>query len=208
MPLQTSQKRRTNTKRMFSGKLFGYQAISNCFQGFAANTVSRVENQLREHPRLSPPSNYILLLLRVAACFRGFRAANNTFLRGYPMPGFAILRNVKDWVLMIAAVGNGLTTLTAIYGLEKSSEVVSYLPPQMDAVRQRRMKEERRILDKTLRTSRVVLTFSSETTYVRGKTSSTWKSTHRWDLWLLKVFHGLSEAISHLCWHNSRKNQC
>ncbi|HEY4760240.1 MAG TPA: hypothetical protein VIH42_06650, partial [Thermoguttaceae bacterium] len=96
------------------GKLFGYQAISNCFQGFAANTVSTVENQLREHPLVSRPRNYILLLLRVVACFRVFRAANNTFLRGYPLPGFALLRNVKDWALMIAAVGNGLTTLTAI----------------------------------------------------------------------------------------------
>jgi len=47
------------------GKLFGYQAISNCFQGFTANTVSMVENQLRKQPRLSRPSNYILLLLRM-----------------------------------------------------------------------------------------------------------------------------------------------
>ena len=52
-------------------KLFGYQAISNCFQGFAASTVATVENQLREHSRVSRPSNYMLLLSRTAACFRG-----------------------------------------------------------------------------------------------------------------------------------------
>lgn len=118
------------------GKLFGYQAISNCFQAFTANTVSTVENQLRKHPRLSRPSNFILLLLRMAACFRSFRAASNTFLRGYPLPGFAILRNVKDWSLMIAAVGNGLTTLTTVNGLEQSSDAAASSPPNMDIVRQ------------------------------------------------------------------------
>ena len=134
------------------GKLFGYQAISNCFQGFAANTVSTVENQLLEHPRLSRPSNYILLVLRMTACFRGFRAANNTFLRGYPLPGFALLRNVKDWVLMIAAIGNGLITLTTLTGLEQPSDDAASSPPNMDIVRKRRMKEERRVLGMMLRT--------------------------------------------------------
>ncbi len=135
------------------GKLFGYQAISNCFQGFTAHTVATIEDHLQEHPRVPRPTNYVLLLLRMVACSRGWRAANNAFLRGYPLPGFALLRNVKDWALMLAAIGNGLTTLTAANGVEQPSDVDdSPSPPDMEAVRQKRIREERRVLDMMLRT--------------------------------------------------------
>jgi len=53
---------------------------------------------------------------------------------------------------MIAGVGNGLTTLTAVNGLEPPTDAAASSPPQMDVVRRRRIKEERRILDMMLRT--------------------------------------------------------
>jgi hypothetical protein len=177
------------------GNLFGYQAISNCFQGFTANTITTVENQLREHRRSSRPSNYILLLLRMAACFRVFRAANNTFSLGYPLAGFALLRNPKDWALMIGAIGNGLTTLTTINGLERPSDAIASSPPEMEVVRQRRIKEERRVLDVMLRDR-------------SGLDDSVRKELHVWeDLFNMEVHAALGslalEGVSWMQGHNA-----
>ena len=54
---------------------------------------------------------------------------------------------------MIAAIGKGLTTLTAINGLEQSSNAAASSPPDMKIVGKRRIKEERRVLDRMLRTA-------------------------------------------------------
>ena len=47
---------------------------------------------------------------------RSFRAADRTFLGGYPLDGYALLRDLKDRAIFFAAVVSGVTDLSSLSG--------------------------------------------------------------------------------------------
>src|SRR5579872_5354695 len=49
--------------------------------------------------------------------FRRFRACEIIYIKGYPLDGYALMRDVKDRAFLIAGVAHNITTLIRVLGL-------------------------------------------------------------------------------------------
>jgi len=66
--------------------------------------------------------HYIMLYITYLSLFRGFRAASILKNCGYPLNGFAALRDLKNRAIHIGAVINGMTDILAIHGVDPTRE--------------------------------------------------------------------------------------
>src|SRR3989442_3174279 len=94
----------------------GYLVLTNSFFSFYVDTLRLADSHRLQKGSALSAQRYGLLLLHRAISFRIFRAAENLFIRGYPLFGYALLRNLKDQAIIFAAVANRMTTYDAVIG--------------------------------------------------------------------------------------------
>jgi hypothetical protein len=127
--------------------------LANSFFIFFLETLALSESTLAEGNG-TPCKCYLPLLFHQATNFKRFRAASNLLLQGYPLFGVALLRDLKDQAILLAGVGNGLTTYPKLWGLE-SNPPPSLPLSEADWQKGQRqmMKEEQHVFDFMLRAS-------------------------------------------------------
>ena len=123
----------------------GHSVLTDSFLGFFVETLTLAGELLREPARAGKRAWYWPLLVEQTANFRTFRAAENLLLRGYPLAGFSLLRDVKDQAIMCAAIAAGITTYPDAHGFKGESAASLGKEAYMTRIRKRRMKEERRV---------------------------------------------------------------
>lgn len=90
--------------------------------------------------------HYAVLYAVYLNLFRGLRAASTLKDNGYPMRGFAALRDQKDRAIHIGAVNNGMTNILAIYGIDQPQEQAGHMgEEEYKKVQKRRSKEQSRV---------------------------------------------------------------
>lgn len=124
----------------------GYRVLTESFHDFYVETLDRAAVGAFHGQLPQTDQTYAWLYLTHVTNFRSLRAAENLLLRGYPLDGYALLRDLKDRALYLGAVVGGLSTIPALNGLRTPD-----LPPKgwtwedYQKVRNSRKKEERRV---------------------------------------------------------------
>jgi hypothetical protein len=101
-------------------KFRGQDALLCSFQSFFIETLVLADRDIKAHgwPRDSP--NYTVALAAFFNLFRRFRACEILYIKGYPLDGYALMRDIKDRALLMAGVAHNITTFERILGLPVS----------------------------------------------------------------------------------------
>ncbi|TAL40292.1 MAG: hypothetical protein EPN97_00135 [Alphaproteobacteria bacterium] len=129
----------------FAETFHGQNVLMDSFQGFFIETINRVYDGIIKNgwPKNCP--HYAPVFLYYITIFRSFRACENLLQHGYPLEGYAMLRNVKDRVIFLAAVAHGITDFSSIHGYESSKN------KDRKEKENKRKIEERRVMGLLLR---------------------------------------------------------
>ncbi len=130
----------------------GHRFLSDSFFDFYIETFQVARNWVNKNGFPDDAPNYSTLIVIYVTIFRNLRAAENLFLLGYPLNGYALLRNVKDQAIFLGAIANGITSLSDILGYYGSTDPKSKMT--LEEFKKRRYdarKEETRVLNIMLR---------------------------------------------------------
>ena len=104
-----------------SDKYHGYVVLADSFFSFYIETLETAESQARKKGAEADP-DYFGILIDYASAFRTFRAAERLLVSGYPLSGYALLRDLKDFALLISGLISGKTTYRKLWGFEDLPE--------------------------------------------------------------------------------------
>lgn len=124
----------------------GYQVATESFLAFFALTLTLADEQRCRDSAMQRMEWYAWLLLSQTVNFRRFRAAENLLFRGYPLAGYALLRDLKDQSLCIGAIINKITTWSRLLGTEGLLPGGTIEKADLPNIKGKRKKEERRVL--------------------------------------------------------------
>lgn len=96
----------------------GYRVLQDSFFDFFIDTLQKAGHFAREHGVPREATYYNITLLSQLTIFRSFRAAENLLLKGYPLDGYALLRDLKDRAIFQAAIMQGVTTFKKLHGYD------------------------------------------------------------------------------------------
>ena len=134
--------------QFFTNRFYGQSVAINSFQSFFVETVKKALRWVSENdwPKDSP--HYSMILLYYVVMFRSFRACENLLLKGYPLDAYALLRDLKDRAIFLAAIAHNITTLPSIHAFAVTKEIPIEEFKKISILRQ---KEERRVLGLMIR---------------------------------------------------------
>jgi hypothetical protein len=125
----------------------GYQKLSDSFQSFLLETIE-VADRLWDRGKGGGDGWYPRLLLGYATVYRSVRAAETLYIRGYPLSGYALLRDLKDRAFVFSAIGRSETTYQKAIGMEQFADK-ELTKDDFEAIRKARIKTEKEIRRKT-----------------------------------------------------------
>jgi hypothetical protein len=132
----------------FINTFHGQNVLINSFQSFFADTIDSAFIWISKHGWPEDRPYYSTILLYYIILFRSFRACENLLLNGYPLDGYALIRDLKDRAIFIAGIAHNITTFPSIYGYEAIKAIKD---DDWKKIKNRRKSEEYRVLNKILR---------------------------------------------------------
>lgn len=129
-------------------RFYGQIVMMDSFFSFFVETVKTAAQFAQENGIPKSCRYYPLQILFCVTMFHSFRAAHNLLLRGYPLDGFALLRDLKDRAMFLGALIHGKTTLLKLNGIMPGQQVTE---KNRSRIRMAVKDEEQRILDEMLR---------------------------------------------------------
>jgi len=93
----------------------GYRVLTDSFFDFYMETLQAANDWISMNGTPSDASSYSSVFLFYVMSFRRLRAAENLFLCGYPMDGYALLRDMKDRAICMGAIMNRLGSFSSLY---------------------------------------------------------------------------------------------
>lgn len=132
----------------FVGTFHGQNVLIDSFQSFYIDTLENALVWVAKHGWPKGSENYAPILLYYVIMFRRFRACENLLLKGYPLDGYALLRDLKDRVILLAGIAHNITTFARISGLG-GAQAPKY--ESREKVKKNRRTEQRRVLGKIIR---------------------------------------------------------
>lgn len=128
----------------------GYGVLQDSFFDFFIETLQRANYFVRKHGIHREASYYNFTFLTQVTNFRSFRAAENLLLKGYPLDGYALLRDLKDRAIFQAAIMKDITTFKKLHGhdiLETAKGNLSSDSDLYKKAKNQQKSQERRILN-------------------------------------------------------------
>lgn len=132
----------------FARTFHGQSVLIDSFQSFYIETIKIAYKWIADHGWPERAENYLPLLLFYVVNFRGFRACENLLIKGYPLNGYSMLRDLKDRAIFIGAIANNITTFPNIYGHFGTKAIND---KEWKKLKNKRKKEEYRVLGKMIR---------------------------------------------------------
>jgi hypothetical protein len=102
----------------FASTFHGQCVLIDSFQSFFIETLNSCFQWVSVNGWPSGCPNFALALVCYATLFRRYRACEILLTKGYPLDGYALMRDLKDRAILLAGVAHNLTTLPRILGLE------------------------------------------------------------------------------------------
>lgn len=128
----------------------GYGVLQDSFFDFFIETLQRANQFGRKHGIPKEAPYYNITFLTQLTNFRNFRAAENLLLKGYPLDGYALLRDLKDRAIFQAAIMKDITTFKKLRGhdiLETAKGNLSSDSDLYKKAKNQQKSQERRILN-------------------------------------------------------------
>ncbi len=129
-------------RRFICTRLRGRLVLMDSFFAFFMETLGAAELCFRQRHAEFRHRWYALVLLNYAILFRRFRAAEALLLHGYPFSGYALLRDIKDQAILLAASASGVSTWGKVTGHDGGE---GQSRPEAE-LKERRKKEEGRVM--------------------------------------------------------------
>lgn len=132
----------------FARTFHGQSVLIDSFQSFYIESIEDALQWVAVHGWPTRCENYAPILVYYVTMFRRFRACENLLLKGYPLDGYALLRDLKDRAVLLAGVAKNMTTLPSLLGYASAGVLTD------DARRKAkkdRKAEERRVVSKFIR---------------------------------------------------------
>lgn len=136
------EKERQN-EEIAEAKFRGFRWLTDSFFDFYLETIKAAEVCCLSKGLPQQLSCYPSVFLKFVVNFWSFRAGDVLYRNGYPLDGYALLRDLKDQAIAFAAIHAGISSYRALEGVapeENASET------DLEKMRQRRMAEERRVM--------------------------------------------------------------
>lgn len=129
----------------------GQFVLMDSFFGFFVETINKAVKfaSLKKWP--PEYSYYPLVLHYYVTIFRSFRAAENLLKSGYPLDGYALLRDLKDRAIFVGALVHGKTSFQKLSGVLENQFVTSITEKEYQRIKKRRKDEECRVLNEMIR---------------------------------------------------------
>ncbi|HUT69758.1 MAG TPA: hypothetical protein VMW89_03700 [Desulfatiglandales bacterium] len=132
----------------FANTFHGQCVLIDSFQGFYVETMRNARDWISANGWPKECEYYPPILVHYVIAFRSFRACENLLLKGYPLDGYALLRDLKDRCISLAGIAQNKTTFPALFGHKgiKCPTVEDW--PQ---IKKQRKNEEHRVLNLMIR---------------------------------------------------------
>ena len=102
--------------KYFANTFHGQCVLIDSFQSFYVETIKKSNYWVSSKGWPQDCENYPLILVYYIIAFRSFRACENLLQKGYPLDGYALLRDLKDRCIFLAGIAHNITTFPAIFG--------------------------------------------------------------------------------------------
>jgi len=162
-----------------------HQLITDCFFSFYMETLHLTAALMRGDGASHLPAGYPSIFLIHVTNLRSLRAADIAFMHGYPLDGVALLRDLKDRALLLAAIAAHTTSLEAWLGPMTTPGHVKLSDGKRDELRKRRIREERGVFDLMLRSK-------------CGLPEEAKRQLKRWEQLFHSEVHGSMLTMAHL----------
>jgi len=94
----------------------GQNALLDSFQSLLIETLTLANSGIVSNGWPRDASNYSTTLAAFSNLFRRFRACEVLYMKGYPLDGYALMRDIKDRALLMAAIARNMATFPEILG--------------------------------------------------------------------------------------------
>ena len=132
----------------FIDNFHGQSVLIDSFQSFYIETLRRTLKWVAENGWPKECETYSAMFLYFVVLFRRFRACEILLLKGYPLDGYSLLRNLKDSTILLAGIAHNMTTFTSILGKADPGTLTDEYWKKM---KNDRKDEERRVLSRMIR---------------------------------------------------------
>ena len=135
-----------------NSKFYGQRVLMDAFFSFFVETLNLAANfvSVRGWPKEYP--SYGVALLYYITVFRSFRATDVLWVKGYPLDGYALLRDLKDRAIFLGALVHGITSIPKLFGAKNFRPgIKSITDDEFNKILKELKSEEHRILDKMIR---------------------------------------------------------
>lgn len=112
---------------------------------FFAQTLIQAVTLRQRHGWPQQLQWYTISILSFITQFRSLRAAEILSMKGYPLDGYALQRNMMEQALFIGAVANGVTSFQALLGTKGIDSSKKWNEDDMQSIFKNRLNEERRV---------------------------------------------------------------
>lgn len=123
-----------------AGRFLGFYSLGDGFKCFFFDTIDRLNELAPRAPR-ALPSDYPLFVARLVLAMRLLRSTEVAAMRGYPLQGYASLRNAMESLVLISGALQGVSDFHGIEGVKEGEE------RDFDLIYTERMKTEKMIFD-------------------------------------------------------------
>jgi len=97
----------------------GHLALMAAFQSHFVDTLRTAERLVAKRGWPSEAPYYGAMVLMYLTAFRSFRACESLLLCGYPLDGFALLRDIKDRALYLWGIASDKTTWSELNSMDR-----------------------------------------------------------------------------------------
>jgi len=146
--LEVIQMEKDNEKHFIS-TYHGQDVLINCFQSFFIETIKSAYDLINKNGWPKGADSYGLILLHFVIMFRSYRACENLLFKGYPLDGYALLRDLKDRAIFTCAIAHNISSFSRLHGYDAKLELKT--TEDLKKLKDKCMKEENRILNKIIR---------------------------------------------------------
>ena len=97
-------------------RFYGQNVLIDSFQSFYIDTLNFAISRVADTGWPDNMPNYPLTLAWFSNLFRRYRAGEVLFIKGYPLDGYALMRDIKDRTVMSAGIADNMTTFPRVFG--------------------------------------------------------------------------------------------
>jgi hypothetical protein len=121
----------------------GYVVLQDCFFDFFIDTLRRASHFAHEHGVPKEATYYNITLLSQTINLKSFRAAENLLLKGYPLDGYALLRDLKDRAIFQAGIMQGIVSFKKLHGHDIFESATGNLSSDSDLYKKAKKQQKR-----------------------------------------------------------------